>query len=60
MVAILKHICFVRVEVLGAVTQVVSESVLLNEVITLTTKVIVVYTIHFVSLNTLTTAKNAV
>ena len=47
----LKHVCFIRVEVLGAVTQVVSESVLLNEVITLTTKVSVVHTIHFVSFN---------
>ena len=54
------HVCFVRVKVLGAVTQVMSESVILNEVITLTSKVSVVYTIHLVSLNALTTAKNAV
>ena len=59
--AILKHICFVRVEVLRAVTQVVSESVILNEVITLTTKVSVVYTIHLVSLKSITATmvKNA-
>ena len=60
MVAILKDVSFIRVEVPGTVTQVVGERVLLNKVKTLTTKVGVTCgddTVNFDMLKNNTTTK---